>query len=108
MMNLAAFFHDRGREAGAEDLYLHAVEILERAFGKRNDQALVARNELADVLRAERRFTEAGKLAQATLAEMEHAFAADDPRLSRARQNYARLLAGRSAAGRPKSRRTLR
>jgi hypothetical protein len=83
----------RGREAGAEDLYLRAAESLEQAFGKGNPQALVARNELADVLRAERRFTEAGKLTRSTLREMESAFSEGDPRLTRGRQNYARLLA---------------
>jgi tetratricopeptide (TPR) repeat protein len=93
MMNLAAFYHERGREAGAEDLYLRAAEILERTFGKHDAQSLVIRSELADVLRAERRFTEAGKLARRTLREMEAALPEGDPRLARALDNYSRLQA---------------
>ncbi len=88
MMNLAAFYHERGREAGAEDLYKRAAAILEQSLGRQNAEALVARNELADVLRAERRYTEAEKLSRATLS----AFPDGDPRLERAQVNYARLM----------------
>jgi hypothetical protein len=90
-MNLAALYHDRGRESGAEDLYTRAATILEQSLGKHNAEALVARNELADVLRAERRYTESEKLSLATLADMQAAFPEGDPRLIRARANYARL-----------------
>ena len=54
---------------------------------------LVARNELADVMRAQVRYTEARKLARATLAQMEGAMQPDDPRLIRAKANWARLCA---------------
>jgi len=54
--------------------------------------ALVVRNELADVLRAELRYTESEKLARATLSQMEGAMRPDDPRLIRARMNWANLL----------------
>lgn len=90
LMNLAAFYHDRNREAGAEQLYLRAAAILEKADPV---LALVARNELADVLRAELRYTEAKKLARTTLGQMEAMMAAGDPRLARALQNWARLEA---------------
>ena len=53
----------------------------------------MARNELADVLRAERRFTESEKLSRNTMAEMKAVIPEGDPRLSRALENYARLLA---------------
>ena len=92
MMNLAAFYHERGREAGAEDLYARAAAILEQSLGRQNAEALVARNELADVLRAERRYTEAEKLSRATLGAMQSAFPAGDPRLERAQVNYVRLM----------------
>src|SRR6185436_9755845 len=59
LMNLAAHYHERGRETGAEDLYVRAAGIFEAALGKDAPEALVVRNELADVLRAERRYTEA-------------------------------------------------
>jgi tetratricopeptide (TPR) repeat protein len=90
MMNLAAFYHERGREAGAEQLYLRAVAILEKADAA---LALVARNELADVLRAQLRYTEAKKLAHTTLTRMESDLPAGDVRLVRARSNWARLVA---------------
>jgi tetratricopeptide (TPR) repeat protein len=92
LMNLAAFYHERGREAGAEDLYARAASILEQSLGKHNAEALVARNELADVLRAERRYTESEKLSRATLSAMQSAFPEGDPRLARAQVNYARLM----------------
>jgi tetratricopeptide (TPR) repeat protein len=89
LMNLAAFYHERGREAGAEQLYLRALGILEN---REPVLALVVRNELADVLRAELRYTEAEKLARGTLAEMEATLRPDDPRMARAWLNWARLL----------------
>jgi Flp pilus assembly CpaE family ATPase len=52
----------------------------------------VARIELADVLRAEHRYTESGKLSRETLAAMKTAFEPDDPRLLHALMNQARLL----------------
>jgi tetratricopeptide (TPR) repeat protein len=90
LLNLAAFYHDRGREAGAEQLYLRALAILEAVDPM---LSLVARNELADVLRAQVRYTEARKLARSTLAQMEGVLPADDARLVRAKANWARLVA---------------
>jgi len=90
LMNLASFYHERGRDAGAEQLYLEAAEILAK---NEPELAVVARNELADVLRAELRYTEASKLARSTLARMEATMPSDDPRLARARYNWARLTA---------------
>ena len=52
----------------------------------------MARNELADVLRAERRYTESEKLSRTTLSAMQDAFRVDDPRLLRAQVNHGRLL----------------
>jgi len=91
LMNLAALYHERGRETGAEDLYLRAAEIFDAALGRNTPLALVVRNELADVLRAERRYTEAAKLARDTLSIMQSELPEDDPRLQRARFNFARL-----------------
>ncbi|MEO8594241.1 MAG: tetratricopeptide repeat protein [Candidatus Solibacter sp.] len=91
LMNLAAFYHDRGREAGAEDLYQRAGAIFEEALGSKSAEALVVHGELADVLRAQRRYTEAEKLSRATLAAMRGQFAAGDPRLLRAEGNDAHL-----------------
>lgn len=93
LMNLAAFYHERGRETGAEDLYLRAAAILEQTVGKHSAEALVARNEIADVWRGEHRYTEAVKLSRATLTAMLSAFRDDDARLARAQFNYARLQA---------------
>jgi Mrp family chromosome partitioning ATPase len=90
-MNLAALYHERGRETGAEDLYMRAAEIFEAAQGRNMPEALVVRNELADVLRAERRYTEAARLARTTLSAMQSLLPEDDPRLQRARVNFARL-----------------
>jgi len=90
LMNLAAFYHERGREAGAEQLYLRAEAILEKTDER---LALVVRNELADVMRAQLRYTEAKKLARATLTKMEGLMRPDDPRLLRARFNWTRLIA---------------
>jgi tetratricopeptide (TPR) repeat protein len=90
LMNLAAFYHERGREAGAEQLYLRSAAILEKA---EPTLALVARNELADVLRAELRYTEARKLAHTTLAKIEATMPVTDARVVRAQQNWQRLIA---------------
>jgi hypothetical protein len=100
-MNLGAFYHERGREAGAERLYSRAAAILEQAFGKNDPRALTARNELAEVLRGERRFSESAKLERSTLASLEKQLSPDDPRLVRAQSNYARLLQESGAAIQP-------
>jgi hypothetical protein len=89
-MNLAAFYHERGREAGSEQLYLRAAAILEKADPL---LGLVARNELADVLRAELRYTEATRLAKSTLARLQTTLPSGDSRLIRAQQNWSRLTA---------------
>jgi tetratricopeptide (TPR) repeat protein len=89
LMNLAAFYHERGREAGAEQLYLRAAAILEQTEPV---LTLVVRNELADVLRAQLRYTESEKLARGTLRQLEGTLPADDPRLTRAWTNWAKLL----------------
>jgi tetratricopeptide (TPR) repeat protein len=92
LMNFAAFYHERGRETGAEVLYERAAAILEKAFGKDNVRTLVARNQLADVLRAERRYTESDKLGRVTLAALEKRVPAGDARLADALRNRERLL----------------
>jgi tetratricopeptide (TPR) repeat protein len=92
MMNLAALYHQRDREAGAENLYVRAASILETRYGKQYPTVLVARNELADVLRAERRYTESAKLGNATLQLLEQTLPWDDPRLTDALVNHAKLL----------------
>jgi hypothetical protein len=99
-MNLAAFYHDRGREAGAEDLYLRAAAILEHAFGKSDPRPLAARNELADILRAERRYSESEKLGHTTLTALEKTLRPDDPRVVRAQSNYDHLQASRNLSDR--------
>ena len=91
-MNLAAFFHEREREAGAEDLYRRAIGLLEKAFGPNGSPVLVARNELAEILRAERRFSESDRVGAASLAALEQIFPSTDPRIERALTNRARLL----------------
>jgi len=72
------------------DSYLRAEAILEKTDER---LALVVRNELADVMRAQLRYTEAKKLARATLTKMEGLMRPDDPRLLRARFNWTRLIA---------------
>lgn len=91
-MNLAAFYHERGREAGAEGLYQRAAAIFSRAFGPDSTWVLLVRAELADVLRAERRYSESERMSRAVLAAMEKSFTPDDPRLSRALGLRALLL----------------
>ena len=71
LMNLAAFYHERNREAGAEDLYVRASAIFERTFGPNAPLTLVVRNELADVLRVQRRFSESERLGNLSVAAME-------------------------------------
>jgi tetratricopeptide (TPR) repeat protein len=92
LMNLAAFYHQRGRDAGAEDLYRQAAAIFESAYGIDHPLTLVARNELAEVLRAEHRFTESERLSRATLEPLERELGERDPRVRRALVNYAQLL----------------
>ncbi len=64
-MNLRNFYHLRGRELRAEELYRRAAAVLEKVYGKDHLLTLVATNELADVLRAEGRYTEAERLGGA-------------------------------------------
>jgi len=92
MMNLGALYHERGREAGAEQLYRNAAAILETAYGPDHYLTLVARNELSDVLCAEGRFTEADKLSAATLAGLDRTLPPGDARQVRALKNRWRLL----------------
>lgn len=92
LTNLAAFYHERQRETGAEDLYRRASTILEHALGANDVRTLLTRNELADVLRGERRFNESDRLGKSTLSTLESRLTASDPRLIRALNNRARLL----------------
>jgi hypothetical protein len=62
------------------------------ALGKDHPQVLVARIDLADVLRAEHRYTDSEKLGRTTLAAMQKAFEPHDARLVQALRNRARLL----------------
>src|SRR5262249_46866968 len=75
-----------------------AAAILDAVNGPENYVTLVARNELADVLRAEHRFTEAEKLSAPTVSSLERAFPARDTRVVQALKNRWRLLhdSGRS------------
>lgn len=92
LINLGAFYHERGREAGAEDLYARGIAIMERAYGKDDLRTVAARNELADVFRAQRRYTESEKLERSTLPALEQALQPQNPILVRALSNWARLL----------------
>jgi hypothetical protein len=90
-MNLGALYHERGRESGAESLYRRAIAILERYFGLGNPQTFVARSQLADILRAQRRFSESKMLCQNTLDELEKMLPPGDLRLRQAQSNCTRL-----------------
>jgi hypothetical protein len=48
--NLAGLYHERGREAGAEQLYHRAATAFDSAYGANDPMTLLARNELAEVL----------------------------------------------------------
>jgi len=91
-MNLAAFYHERGREAGAEELYREAAAIFDAAYGRDHLLALEARIELAEVLRSESRFSESERLSRAALDPLARTLGDHDPRVIRALANYARLL----------------
>jgi tetratricopeptide (TPR) repeat protein len=92
MLNLAALHHERGRERLAEDLYRRCVAIFREAYGERHELTLIARAELADVLRAERRYSESKRLSAETLPALETRLGVGDPRVVRASENYRRLL----------------
>jgi tetratricopeptide (TPR) repeat protein len=92
-MNLANFYHLREREAGAEELYRRAAGIFEKVYGKNHVLTLVVKNELADVLRAEGRYTESERLGAASLTELQEKLGSADPRVVHALANQARLLA---------------
>ena len=92
LMNLAAFYHERGRESGAEELYRQAAAIFDAAYGPDQSLTLLTRSELAEVLRAEHRFSESEKIDQAILGPLEKSLGVEDPRVVRALANYARLL----------------
>jgi tetratricopeptide (TPR) repeat protein len=91
LMNLGTLYHERGRESGAENLYRRAIAILEGYFGAGNRQTLVARSQLADILRAQHRFSESKMLCQNTLAELEKILPPDDLRLRQTQSNCGRL-----------------
>jgi tetratricopeptide (TPR) repeat protein len=92
LMNLASFYHERGRDSGAESLYRRAAEIFADRLGETSIDTLIARNELAEVLRTEHRYVESEKLVHATLASLENKLKPQDPRFARALVNHARLL----------------
>lgn len=69
-----------------------AIEILEPLYGNDHALVLVARNELADVLRAAGRHTESEWLGGASLALLEDKLGPRDPRVLRALANQERLL----------------
>jgi hypothetical protein len=104
-MNLGNFYHLRGREAGAEELYRRAAGIFQKVYGRDHLLTLVANNELADVLRAEGRYTESERLSRASLAGLREKLRPSDPRLLHALENEARLLA---STQRPKDAAALR
>ena len=92
MLNLAALHHERGREKAAEELYRRAASIFSEAYGEDHELALIARAELAEVLRAERRYSESKRLTLSALPALETRLGAGDPRVVRAAENYRRLL----------------
>jgi tetratricopeptide (TPR) repeat protein len=92
LLNLAALNHERGREAAAEELYRRAAAIFAQAYGETNELTLVARAELAEVLRAERRYRESARLSETTLPALQSQLGASDPRVVRAFGNYQRLV----------------
>jgi hypothetical protein len=73
-------------------LYRRAIEILDPVYGKDHPLLLVARNELAEVFRAEGRYIESEKLGGASLAALEDKLGPRDPRVWRALANQERLL----------------
>ena len=92
IMNMASFYHERSREAGAEELYRRAAAIFARSLGEDHLDTLIARNELADVLRAQHRYVESEMLSRTTLEPLKRLLAPGDPRLGRAMFHYAFLL----------------
>ncbi len=92
MLNLAALHHERGRDRLAEEMYRRAAAIFTEAYGEDHELTLIARAELAEVLRAERRYTESKRLSVAILPALETRLGAEDPRVVRAAENYRRLL----------------
>jgi hypothetical protein len=68
------------------------VAILEQSVGPNNPQTLTARNELAEVLRAEHRFSESERLGRVTMQALEKVLEPGDPRVIRALTNRAKLL----------------
>jgi hypothetical protein len=63
----------------------------------------LAASSLADVYRAEHRYTEAIKLSRASLEEMEKVLSGDDPRLQHARAMYLQLVAETEAPSRKRN-----
>ena len=66
--------------------------IFSEALGEDHELALIARAELAEVLRAERRYSESKRLTLSALPALETRLGAGDPRVVRAAENYRRLL----------------
>jgi Tfp pilus assembly protein PilF len=97
MLNLAALHHERGREKLAEDLYRRAAAVFAATYGDNHELTLIARAELAEVLRAERRYSESKGLSASIVPALETLLGAEDPRVVRAVENYRHLL---SEAGR--------
>jgi tetratricopeptide (TPR) repeat protein len=92
MLNLAALHHERGRERAAEELYRRAASVFREAYGDDHELTLIARSELAEVLRAERRYSESKRLSLETLPALETRLGPSDPRVTRALANYQRLV----------------
>ena len=92
LINLGSLYHDRSRDAGAEELYRRAADIFARSLGDNRVETLLTRSELADVLRAEHRYVEAETLSRATLAPLQQMLRPGDPRLARVLFHRAQLL----------------
>ncbi|HWD00472.1 MAG TPA: tetratricopeptide repeat protein [Candidatus Sulfopaludibacter sp.] len=92
LMNMASFYHERSRESGAEELYRRAAAIFAGSLGEDHVESLIARNELAEVLRAEHRYVESERLSRQSLTMLKVVLPATDQRLQRALFNFALLL----------------
>jgi tetratricopeptide (TPR) repeat protein len=87
-----SYLKDRGQYQEAEPLYLHALTIEEKRYGRDHPDTLYLLNNLAILYRKQGKYEEAAPLYQRALAIREKQLSPEHPDTERARKNYANLL----------------
>ncbi len=87
-----SYLRDRGQYQEAEPLFLHALTIEEKRYGRDHPNTLYLLNNLALLYRNQGKYEEAAPLYQRALAIREKRLGPEHPDTERVRKNYTNLL----------------